>query len=209
MIAVAGLILSALLRPLLVWNYTRVITAWCPDPSATIAMIITSRIRKTSEMAKILTSLAGVFAIGLSITATVALAETPDTDSQIMVFKTPWCGCCQAWVEAMEQAGYDVKTTDVEDLTAIKTRAGVPGGLEACHTAMIGGETKYVLEGHVPIEAVEKLMTERPDIRGVSTPGMPMGSLGMGDVPEANYTVYAFTGRYGEEPAVYFEVGKQ
>lgn len=168
-----------------------------------------SRIRKTSEMTKILTSLAGVFAIGLSITATFAFAETPDTDSQIIVFKSPWCGCCQAWVEAMEQAGYDVKTTDVEDLTAIKTRAGVPGNLEACHTAMIGGETKYVLEGHVPIQAVEKLMTERPDIRGVSTPGMPMGSLGMGDDSEADYAVYAFTGRTDEAPAVFFKAGKQ
>lgn len=160
-------------------------------------------------MTKILTSFAAVFAIGLSVTATVAFAETPETDNQIMVFKTPWCGCCQAWVEAMEKAGYDVVTTDVEDLTAIKTQAGVPGGLEACHTAMIGGERKYVLEGHVPIEAVEKLMTERPDIRGVSTPGMPMGSLGMGDDSEANYAVYAFTGRSGDAPAVFFEAGKQ
>jgi len=160
-------------------------------------------------MTKILTSLAVAFAMGLSTIATVALAETPDADNQIMVFKTPWCGCCQAWVEAMKQAGYDVETKDVEDLTPIKMQAGVPGELEACHTAMIGGERKYVLEGHVPIEAVKKLMTERPDIRGVSTPGMPMGSLGMGDAPEANYTVYAFTGRAVEAPAVFFEAGKQ
>ncbi len=160
-------------------------------------------------MTKILTSLAVAFAMGLSTIATVALAETPDTDNQIMVFKTPWCGCCQSWVEAMEKAGYSVETTDMEDLTAIKKQAGVPGGLEACHTAMIGGERKYVLEGHVPIEAVKKLMTERPDIRGVSTPGMPMGSLGMGDDPEANYTVYAFTGRVAEAPVVFFEAGTQ
>ena len=147
--------------------------------------------------------------MGLSTIATVTLAETRDTDNQIMVFKTPWCGCCQAWVEAMEKAGYDVETTDMEDLTPIKMQAGVPGELEACHTAMIGGERKYVLEGHVPIEAVEKLMTERPDILGVSTPGMPMGSLGMGDDPAANYAVYAFTGRAGEAPAVFFKAGKQ
>jgi len=209
MVAVAGLILSALLRPLLLWNYAQVFTASCPMPWAIVAMTSPSRIRKTSEMTKILTSLAAVFAIGVSVTATVAFAETPDTDNQIMVFKTPWCGCCQAWVEAMEKAGYDVETKDVEDLTPIKMQAGVPGGLEACHTAMIGGERKYVLEGHVPVEAVEKLMTERPDIRGVSTPGMPMGSLGMGDDPEAIYAVYAFTGRAGEAPAVFFEAGKQ
>jgi hypothetical protein len=160
-------------------------------------------------MTKIRTSLAVAFAMGLSTIATVALAEMPDTDNQIIVFKTPWCGCCQAWVEAMEKAGYDVETTDVEDLTSIKMQAGVPDELEACHTAMIGGERKYVLEGHVPVEAVEKLMTERPDIQGISTPGMPMGSLGMGDDPEANYTVYAFTGRADEAPADFFKAGKQ
>jgi len=168
-----------------------------------------SRIRKTSEMTKTLTLISVALAIALSATATVARAETPDSDNQIMVFKTPWCGCCQAWVEAMEKAGYSVETTDMEDLTAIKKQAGVPGGLEACHTATIGGERKYVLEGHVPIEAVEKLMTERPDIRGVSTPGMPMGSLGMGDDSEADYAVYAFTGRTDEAPAVFFKAGKQ
>ena len=155
-------------------------------------------------MTKSLTLISVALAMGLSATATLARAETPDADNQIMVFKTPWCGCCQAWVEAMQQAGYDVETSDVEDLTAIKKQAGVPGGLEACHTATIGGERKYVLEGHVPIEAGEKLM-----IRGVSTPGMPMGSLGMGDDPEANYAVYAFTGRADETPAVFFKAGKQ
>ncbi|MEP3438388.1 MAG: DUF411 domain-containing protein [Hoeflea sp.] len=160
-------------------------------------------------MTKFPTLFAVALAMGLSTIATVTLAETRDTDNQIMVFKTPWCGCCQAWVEAMEKAGYDVETTDMEDLTPIKMQAGVPGELEACHTAMIGGERKYVLEGHVPIEAVEKLMTERPDILGVSTPGMPMGSLGMGDDPAANYAVYAFTGRAGEAPAVFFKAGKQ
>ncbi|MGJ8571917.1 MAG: DUF411 domain-containing protein [Hoeflea sp.] len=160
-------------------------------------------------MTKTITLMSVALAMGLSANATVARAETLDADNQIMVFKTPWCGCCQAWVEAMENAGYSVETTDMEDLTTTKRQAGVPGGLEACHTAMIGGERKYVLEGHVPIEAVEKLMTERPDIRGVSTPGMPMGSLGMGDDPEANYAVYAFTGRADETPAVFFEAGKQ
>ncbi|MDF1608620.1 DUF411 domain-containing protein [Hoeflea sp. YIM 152468] len=160
-------------------------------------------------MTKFLTPFALAFAMGLSATVTVAFAQSLEADNKIMVFKTPWCGCCQAWADAMEKAGYDVETTDVEDLTPIKMQASVPGELEACHTAMIGGERKYVLEGHVPIEAVKTLMTERPDIRGISAPGMPMGSLGMGDDPAANYKVYAFTGRAAETPAVFFEAGKQ
>ena len=120
-------------------------------------------------------------------------------DKHITVFKTPWCGCCQVWVDAVEKAGYTVETKDMEDLSSIKTQAGVPAKLEACHTAAIGGDRKYVLEGHVPLAAISKLMTEQPDIRGISTPGMPMGSLGMGEDPKAKYDVLAFTvfGVYG------------
>lgn len=130
-------------------------------------------------------------------------------DHHIMVFKTPWCGCCQSWVDAMKAAGYMIDTQDLEDLTAIKKQAGVTSELEACHTAVIGGERKYTLEGHVPIEAVEKLMSERPDIRGIATPGMPMGSLGMGYDPEAKYEVYAFTGRSGETPTLFHRAGEE
>tara|TARA_R110002126_G_scaffold85058_3_gene206332 strand:+ start:12498 stop:12977 length:480 start_codon:yes stop_codon:yes gene_type:complete len=159
-------------------------------------------------MTKILTSFAVAFFIGLTATVSIALAETPNADKQVTVYKTPWCGCCQAWVEALEKAGYSVTTTNMDDLSAIKSQAGVPSDLEACHTASIGGERKYVLEGHVPIEAVEKLMTERPDVSGISTPGMPMGSLGMGEDSETNYIVYSFNSRSDGTPAVFFKVGK-
>lgn len=131
-----------------------------------------------------------------------------DPDQTITVFKTPWCGCCKVWVEAMQKAGYTVRATYMEDLSAIKKQAGIPEKLEACHTSVIGDDRKYVLEGHVPIEAVEKLMTERPDVRGISTPGMPMGSLGMGYDPDAEYTVFSYTGVAGEAPAVFYEAGR-
>ena len=94
---------------------------------------------------------------------------------------------------------------DFEDLSTIKRQAGKPADLEACHTATIGG---YVVEGHVPLEAVARLLAERPDIRGIAVPGMPSGSLGMGEDPAASYTVYAFSGQAGETPATFHEVGK-
>ncbi|MEO4044956.1 DUF411 domain-containing protein [Hoeflea sp. CAU 1731] len=97
----------------------------------------------------------------------------------------------------------------MEDLSSIKKQAGVPAKLEACHTAAIGGDRKYVLEGHVPLAAISKLMTEQPDIRGISTPGMPMGSLGMGEDPQAKYDVLAFTGKTGETPTLFYQAGKQ
>ena len=63
------------------------------------------------------------------------------------------------------------------------------------------------LEGHVPIEAVEKLLEEQPDIKGIAVPGMPSGSLGMGYDPNARYTVYSFDGVSDEAPAVFLETG--
>ena len=137
-----------------------------------------------------------------------AHAEDPDPDGSILVFKTPWCGCCQVWADRMTEAGYAVETREVEDLSSVRRQAGVPDHLQACHTAVIGGTGGYVLEGHVPVEAVERLMSERPGIRGISVPGMPAGSLGMGFDPEARYTVYAFTVESSAGPTVFLEMGQ-
>ena len=98
-----------------------------------------------------------------------------------------------------------VKTT--EDLDPVKRQAGVPADMEACHTVSmeLDGRT-YVIEGHVPREAVDKLISERTDIRGIAVPGMPDGSLGMGDDPAARYTVWAFDGKGGKSR--FYEAGK-
>ncbi len=124
---------------------------------------------------------------------------------KMTVFKTPWCGCCTAWTEAMQHHGFDVTVRDLDDLTAIKKQVGVPDELQACHTVALGD---YVLEGHVPVAAVEKLMSERPAIRGIAVAGMPQGSLGMGDDPGARYTVYAFDRDASAPPRVFFEAGE-
>ena len=87
-------------------------------------------------------------------------------------------------------AGYEIEVTDTRDVTSIKLENEVPGRMWACHTAVIDG---YVIEGHVPFEAVAKLLDERPDIAGIAVPGMPAGSPGMGYDPEARYDVLAFT----------------
>ncbi len=145
--------------------------------------------------------------ISLLTLSSIANASEGHDDNAITVYKTPWCGCCQVWVEAMQKAGYTVETNDLDDLSNIKQQAEVPKHLEACHTAVIGGERKYVLEGHVPIAAVEKLQAEKPKIRGISTPGMPMGSLGMGFDEKAKYTVYAYQSRSDEKPRVFYEAG--
>lgn len=151
-------------------------------------------------------AMAGAMSL-LTLGSTAGASEGHD-DMAITVFKTPWCGCCQVWVDAMKNAGYKVETNDLDDLSNIKQQAEVPKSLEACHTSVIGGERKYVLEGHVPIAAVEKLLAEKPKIRGISTPGMPTGSLGMGYDENAKYTVYAYLSRSDEKPIVFYEAGQ-
>ena len=92
------------------------------------------------------------------------------------VWKSPWCGCCGDWIEHMTAAGFEVQVEEVEDLGLVKRMASVPGDLQSCHTARVGG---YTVEGHVPAADVVRLLEERPDALGLVVPGMPSGSPGM------------------------------
>jgi len=117
--------------------------------------------------------------------------------TEATLYKTPWCGCCSEYGRYLEQHGFKVRVEDREDLAPIKRKAGVPPALEGCHSLEVGG---YVVEGHVPVEVLLRLLRERPDIKGVSLPGMPAGSPGMGGEKEAPFTIYEI----GEgEPKVY------
>jgi hypothetical protein len=146
--------------------------------------------------------IAGGLAGTLLLTAG-ARAATPASGGRMEIHRDPLCGCCERWAQAMKAAGFAVAVHDEVDMTAIKRRLAVPAYLEACHTAVLDG---YVIEGHVPLEAIAKLLAERPDIAGLAVPGMPAGSLGMGDDPRASYDVYAFGARVGATPTVFYQV---
>lgn len=107
----------------------------------------------------------------------------------VIVYKTPTCGCCKAWVEHLRVAGFEVQVRDLADVTPEKQRLGVPPRLASCHTAVIDG---YVIEGHVPAADVERLLATRPAVTGIAVPGMPMGSPGMEYGPAVAYDVIAF-----------------
>lgn len=94
----------------------------------------------------------------------------------VQVYKTATCGCCTKWIEHLEAAGFEVEAKDLPDLTSLKSENGVPAELVSCHTALVDG---YVLEGHVPAADIERLLSERPTIRGLAVPEMPLGSPGM------------------------------
>lgn len=118
-----------------------------------------------------------------------AAAELPTLE----VWKQRACGCCKAWAKHFEAAGFGVTIHEVDDVTPTRALAGVPEDLAGCHTARAGG---YVIEGHVPVEAVQRLLSERPSIAGLAVPGMPMGSPGMeveGE-PAEPFDIVAFAG---------------
>jgi hypothetical protein len=117
--------------------------------------------------------------------------EPASSDSDLpdaIVYKTPTCGCCQKWVEHLQDHGFAVQTRDTGQLTAIKDEYGLPGDMRSCHTAEIDG---YVIEGHVPAADIKRLLRERPQAKGLAVPGMPLGSPGM-EVDERRqaYTVW-------------------
>ena len=116
-------------------------------------------------------------------------AHAVDT-STLTVYKTPTCGCCNAWVDHMREHGFLVVAIDTADVTPIKDRLGVRPDHASCHTATVGG---YVLEGHVPAADVRRLLAERPAVTGLAVPGMPMGSPGMEGPTRDAYDVVAFT----------------
>lgn len=124
--------------------------------------------------------------------ATAASAEVqlgvppPQALPLVKVHKSATCGCCQLWVEHLEKAGFTVEVHNSEDLNPIKAKLGVPYGRGSCHTAEIDG---YIVEGHVPVQDISRLLRERPQGRGLVLPGMPAGSPGM-EMPDGRVQPY-------------------
>lgn len=110
--------------------------------------------------------------------ATSAAQQVPTNKALplVTVHKDPNCGCCGGWAEHMRAAGFPVQIHDTDDMLAVKQRLGIGEGMYSCHTSEIDG---YVIEGHVPVEDIRRLLAERPEARGLVLPGMPIGSPGM------------------------------
>jgi hypothetical protein len=106
----------------------------------------------------------------------------------VTLYKNPECGCCEGYADYLRQHGFAVAANATPDLSEISRKAGIPTDLQGCHTAFIGD---YVVDGHVPVEAINKLLTERPGIKGITLPGMPLGSPGMAGEKSGPFTIYA------------------
>ena len=149
-------------------------------------------------------AVAGVTGCGRSPADAAVSSNDPSRPSArprtaaMMVYRDPSCGCCEAWAALAQKAGHHVSVIDHPDMPAVKKQYGVPDELSSCHTAIVAG---YAIEGHVPLEDVERLLETKPaGIRGLAVPGMPRGSPGM-EMPDGSrdpFEVLAFdeTGRF-------------
>jgi len=121
----------------------------------------------------ILTRRAALAALPLLL---ASYAQAAQAGPVVSVVKSPSCGCCNDWVAHLRRSGFQVRITDVADVTPWARRLGVPDDLRSCHTASVGG---YAIEGHVPAADIRRLLARRPAAAGLAVPGMPMGSPGM------------------------------
>ena len=153
------------------------------------SLIISTHERNTMRIFKLL-------AITLALNlACIGAAQAATT---VTLYKSPTCGCCEKYVDYLRESGFAVKAVNESDMDAIKKRHGV-SHVASCHTALVGG---YVVEGHVPVAAIRKLLKEQPAIAGISAPGMPMNSPGMGEIKKGTLTIYTVP-KDGKEPYVF------
>lgn len=147
-------------------------------------------------------SIGSLLGLSLLLVACSPESKAPETtidyagsvDSQalsMVVYKSRSCACCKDWVEYIRKAGFTVESVNHHNVNSIKEKHGLTDpSLKSCHTAIIDG---YVIEGHVPVSDIERLLATRPAIVGLTAPGMPMMSPGMGSDTPQDYDVLAFS----------------
>lgn len=110
-------------------------------------------------------------------------------DGDVTIYKSGSCGCCGVWTQYFNgKTKLDTKIVTQNDISNVKTNLGIPKELESCHTMKIGD---YFVEGHIPVEAINKLIEEQPDIAGIAMPGMPNGSPGMPGTKNGDFIIYS------------------
>lgn len=145
-------------------------------------------------------------AVLAAVVVAPSLVARAEPTLAIHVTKQPTCGCCNGWIEHLQKNGFTATVENADNVAPLKARLGVPPELASCHTAVIDG---YVIEGHVPADAIRRLLKERPQAIGLSAPGMPIGSPGMETGTPEVYDVVLFSrdkrqtfGRYKGERQV-------
>ena len=130
--------------------------------------------------------------IGLALGARPRLALAADDGPHVIVNKDPQCSCCEGYADYLRKSGFDVSIVDTHDLPLMNERYGVPEELQGCHLSTVAG---YFVGGHVPVDVLRRLLSEKPAIEGITLPGMPEGSPGMYGTKTAPFKIYAIGDR--------------
>ena len=126
---------------------------------------------------------------GIAVTGgTVKILSAPAAArGDVTLYKNPQCDCCEGYADYLRHNGFEVKVIPTNDLTIMGEKYGISDSLQPCHLSLIAG---YVVGGHIPMEVIDRLLSEKPQITGITLPGMPPGTPGMpGDKPD-RLTVY-------------------
>lgn len=107
----------------------------------------------------------------------------------LTVYKSSLCGCCTNYVSYLKRQGYDVTVVETNEMSEVKNKYGIPENMRSCHTTVIN-DGEQVVEGHIPVEVMQKFMQESADTRGLMMPGMPAGSPGMPGVKKGAFQIY-------------------
>ena len=124
----------------------------------------------------------------LALTPGLAAAEEKIAAT---LYKNPGCMCCDWYANYLRSNGFNVTVIEHPHMTLIKQKYGVREDLEGCHTTVIGD---YVVEGHVPVTSIKRMLAEKPAIKGISLPGMPEGSPGMTGSKDGPFEILSITG---------------
>ncbi len=179
-------------------------TAWYQEPMTVVAILVAVLAISVLSYGfitkrKNFITIPAIALVAVAVTGLISLGQNnlsyePDlavanfgAGQSVTLYKSPNCGCCTGHAKALEEAGFVVTIEETDNLDEIKRAQNVPADGASCHTSVIGD---YVVEGHVPLEAIEKLLAEKPDISGIVLPGMPIGTPGMPGKKTAPYEVY-------------------
>lgn len=154
---------------------------WMSKPALTATARLNKKVLAVAGLAVVL-----LVALAVGVLNSIRVGPS-EAKASAQLYKNPQCSCCEGYASYLRNHGYAVATTPTHDLPLIRRQHGVPAELAGCHTTIVGG---YVVEGHVPVSVIDKLLAERPKIKGISLPGMPDGSPGMTGVKSQTFTIY-------------------
>lgn len=123
----------------------------------------------------------------VAVTSALSLSQAPAYAADVTLYKSPQCGCCEGYAEYLRQNGFTVTVKPTHELVPMSHAADIRDDFQGCHLSFIDD---YVVSGHVPVNIVNRLLSERPDIKGITLPGMPQGSPGMTGTKVEPFTVY-------------------